>query len=116
MTAVTVTVRRDADHRLPGTMPLSPRYRNRRVRGLVTLEWGRAVGRICLIRRVEGGGTPGLTLCGLERFKHERGWSVGGGQTPAPWPVCEVCKQRAASRPELLITGIHADMFTGGEG
>lgn len=37
---------------------------------------------IHLVRRRAGGGTPGPTLCGIDRFAKEApGWSVGGGVT-----------------------------------
>ncbi|QOP64954.1 hypothetical protein SEA_BRYNNIE_56 [Arthrobacter phage Brynnie] len=74
-----------------------------RVVALATLQFsrgglfdGRPVGpEIHLVRMVANGGTPGPTLCGLDRFaKDAPGWSVGGGITGAgievrPCPGCE---------------------------
>lgn len=47
-----------------------------------------------LVRSVAGGGTPGPTLCGIDRFaKNTPGWSMGGGLsgpkiTHKPCPGC----------------------------
>lgn len=59
-----------------------------RVVALATLQFTRgglfdgkpADKRIHLVRKIEDGGTPGGTLCGIDRFaKDAPGWSVGGG-------------------------------------
>lgn len=74
-----------------------------RVVALATLQFtlgglfdGRPVGNgVHLVRKVQNGGTPGPTLCGLDRFhKNAPGWSVGGGVSGAgielePCPGCE---------------------------
>lgn len=85
-----------------------------RVVALATLQFsrgglfdGRPVGKhVHLVRMVVNGGTPGPTLCGLDRFaKESPGWSVGGGVTGvgielAPCPGCEaVAGERYGSAP-----------------
>jgi len=74
-----------------------------RVVALATLQFtrgglfdGRPVGpEVHLVRMLQNAGTPGPTLCGLDRFaKGTPGWSVGGGVHGAgielrPCPACE---------------------------
>ncbi|WNM69504.1 hypothetical protein SEA_RUCHI_57 [Arthrobacter phage Ruchi] len=59
-----------------------------RVVALATLQFSRGglfdkpLGDIHLVRMVANGGTPGPTLCGMDRFAPgSPGWSVGGGVT-----------------------------------
>jgi len=90
----------------------------RPVTGLVTLQfaWGGlfdsvpADGALVhLVTQVEGGGTPGPTLCDIDRFAPgSPGWSVGGGVsgdgiTHTPCPGC-ADKARAAY-PGLPVVG-----------
>jgi len=91
--------------------------------GLVTLQfsWGGlldsrpADGKAHLVRRTKTG-TPGPTLCGIDRFaKDTPGWSVGGGisgpditHTP-----CDGCVAEArANYSDLPISGLAADVLT----
>ncbi|ALY08900.1 hypothetical protein GALAXY_56 [Arthrobacter phage Galaxy] len=56
------------------------------------------VGEIHLVRMVANGGTPGPTLCGLDRFAAGApGWSVGGGVTGAGIELkpCRGCEEVA---------------------
>lgn len=64
--------------------------------------------RVHLVRRTERG-TPGPTLCGIDRFaKDSAGWSVGGGYSSVtePCPGCDAARVRGAS-----IDGMAADAF-----
>ncbi|ASR83229.1 hypothetical protein FDI29_gp59 [Arthrobacter phage Abidatro] len=79
-----------------------------RVVALASLQFSRGglvnsvpVGKhVHLVRMVANGGTPGPTLCGLDRFaKGSPGWGVGGGITGAgievlPCPGCEAVADR----------------------
>ena len=62
-----------------------------------------------LIRQKAGGGTPGPTLCGIDRFaKDVPGWSVGGGIsgpgiTHKPCPGCATAARVQFTR--LPVTG-----------
>ncbi len=97
----------------------------RPITGLSTLQWswgglfnGRPVMDICLVRSTDRG-TPGPTLCGLDRFARDSpGWSVGGGVT-GPGIVNERCADceavRRAEFPTLPIGGMFKGLF-GGEG
>lgn len=91
--------------------------RDNAVRALVSLQfgWGGLFdGRpadgynICLIRSTNSG-TPGPTLCGIDRFaKDAPGWSVGGGIS-GPGIVhnaCPGCVQAAiAEFPDVPVRG-----------
>jgi hypothetical protein len=62
-----------------------------------------------LVRQKKGGGTPGPTLCGIDRFADgSPGWSVGGGIS-GPGIVhapCPECATEARVRfPGLPVTG-----------
>lgn len=85
-----------------------------RVVALASLQFARGglfdskpVGDIHLVRMLgNNGGTPGPTLCGIDRFaKDAPGWSVGGGVTGtgiklAPCPGCEaVAFEKYAAAP-----------------
>lgn len=72
-----------------------------RVVALATLQFTRGgpnggVGEfVHLVRKVVDGGTPGPTLCGLDRFaKTSPGWSVGGGISGAGIELapCQACE------------------------
>jgi hypothetical protein len=92
------------------------------VDGLITLQmsWGGLLdGRpadgyqIHLVRHVRGGGTPGPTLCGIDRFgKDGPGWSVGGGLS-GPGVVhtpCTGCAEAARAQfAGLEVTGTGAE-------
>ena len=60
-------------------------------------------------KRAGGGGTPGPTLCGIDRFADDGpGWSVGGGIsgpgiTHAPCPGCATAAREQF--PGLPVTG-----------
>jgi hypothetical protein len=59
-------------------------------------------------------GTPGPTLCGIERFSGDPtipGWSVGGGLSgpDVPVEVCERCD--AARNPTLPVTGLNNHLY-----
>lgn len=87
------------------------------VRSLVTLQfsWGGlfdgspADGYTVHLIRSTNRGTPGSTLCGIDRFaKDAPGWSVGGGMTGrnVHHVACAGCTETArAEYPELPITG-----------
>lgn len=63
-----------------------------------------------LIRGVAGGGTPGPTLCGIDRFADNApGWSVGGGvygpgMTHTACPGCVAAAKR--DFPGLPVVGL----------
>lgn len=90
---------------------------DRKVTGLVTLQfaWGGlfdaepADPYIHLVTAVEGGGTPGPTLCGIDRFGPDSpGFSVGGGVTgdgidQRPCPGC--VEQAKAAYPGVPVSG-----------
>jgi hypothetical protein len=68
------------------------------------------VGPIHLIRSTKHG-TPGPTLCGIDRFANGApGWSVGGGVTgPDVHPVaCEGCQE---ARDDLPVGGLFRSLF-----
>ncbi len=99
----------------------APCPRDKTVDGLCTLQmsWGGMFDghpadgyQVHLVRHVRGGGTPGPTLCDIDRFaKDGPGWSVGGGLsgpsiTHRPCPGCaEAAREQF---PGLEITGIGA--------
>ena len=65
-----------------------------------------------LVRQKAKGGTPGPTLCGIDRFGEDApGWSVGGGIsgsgiTHAPCPGCAgVAREQFPGLPVTGITG-----------
>lgn len=111
------------------------------IAGYETLQfsWGGLIGEPCttepwslthLVARIDGG-TPGPTLCGIERFRpnigkwmrgfvrmyeQERdatvpGWSVGGGLIGPDIPVvgCDGCD--AARDKALPVTGLNASVY-----
>lgn len=67
---------------------------------------------IHLVRSAGRHGTPGPTLCGIDRFAPGTpGWSVGGGvtgpdRTHRPCPECV-----EAADPALTVTGTFAAVF-----
>lgn len=70
---------------------------------------GKPVGDIHLVRRV-GNGTPGPTLCGIDRFAPDApGWSVGGGFS-GDYKPCADCADAAATT-DLPIGGMHKGVF-----
>ena len=77
-----------------------------------------ADGKAHLVRATKSG-TPGPTLCGIDRFaKDAPGWSVGGGIsgpgiTHTPCAGCAAEARRTF--PTLPITGMAAERFTGTE-
>jgi len=91
-----------------------------RVTGLVTLQFGAGGlldsspvdGYAVHLVRCTGRGTPGPTLCGIDRFHPESaGWSVGGGMsgpdiTHAPCPGC--AETARTEFPGLAVTGLGA--------
>jgi hypothetical protein len=87
-----------------------PCPRDQTVVGLCTLQmsWGDPFD-VHLVRYARGGGTPGPTLCGVDRFaKDGPGWSVGGGHsgpgiTHKPCPGC--AETARVQFPGLEITG-----------
>jgi hypothetical protein len=91
-----------------------PDQRERPVTGLVTLQFGPRTYDDYLVHLVRetNHGTPGPTLCGIERFEHGGpGWSVGGGSTGGgiPHNPCRGCA--AAARRDfrdLPIRGLGA--------
>jgi hypothetical protein len=92
--------------------PLEPAG-GRLVTGLVTLQFGRPADgcAVHLVRWAERG-TPGPTLCGIDRFaKDGPGWSVGGGVS-GPGIIhtpCPGCAETArAEFSGLEITGLGA--------
>lgn len=100
--------------------------RNLGITSLVTLQFagnGKAYGPLAAttihaVRSRAGGGTPGPTLCDLDRFTTGTpGWSLGGGHAgPAmKFTACWLCV-RTANRdlPGLPIHGMreHAEPFT----
>lgn len=63
--------------------------------------------RIHLVRRTRRG-TPGPTLCGLDRFRPDSpGWSVGGGISGDYMP----CPECAAAAEPLPVDGMFAALF-----
>jgi hypothetical protein len=62
-------------------------------------------------------GTPGPTLCGIDRFvKGGPGWSVGGGVTGPmhTHKACAVCQEQAQGDFDgLPIAGMFAHLFAG---
>ncbi|WAB09167.1 hypothetical protein SEA_EESA_57 [Arthrobacter phage Eesa] len=84
-----------------------------RIVALATLQFSRGglfdsrpLPEIHLVRMAAGAGTPGPTLCGIDRFaKDAPGWSVGGGVSGAgieavPCPGCEkVAFEKYAAAP-----------------
>lgn len=89
------------------------------VAGLATLQFGpRSVDdyQVHLVRSVKrehGGGTPGPTLCGVDRFAADApGWSVGGGVsgpgiTHTPCPGCiQAARQHF---PGIPVWGLGAE-------
>lgn len=77
------------------------------------------VGDIHLVRSTRTG-TPGPTLCGIDRFdKNAPGWSVGGGvNDPAEtYEPCEGCRSVAAQEFDgLPVGGMFARLFDLGGG
>lgn len=71
--------------------------------GLV--DGGSMDGKIHLVRKLTSGGTPGWTLCGIDRFDGY-GFSVGGGMSDVRNP-CEGCAAEAA-RMRLPVSGLNA--------
>ena len=97
----------------------------RPVAGLMTLQFidgglfdGRPVDdyTVHLITATDGG-TPGPTLCGIDRFHEENaGWSVGGGISGPgiTHEPCPGCADRArAAFPGLEVTGLGAREMAG---
>jgi len=92
-----------------------------KVTGFATLQFANGglfdsmpVGEIHLVRSTKHG-TPGPTMCGIDRFDRSMpGWSVGGGVTggnlPKPTP-CTGCL--AAATAEYPGLPIHATTFRG---
>ena len=87
--------------------------------GLVTLQFhtgglfdGEPVDDTAHLVRAAKHGTPGPTLCGIDRFaKDSPGWSVGGGiRRHGHWPMpCIPCDEvRERDYPDLPITGMFA--------
>lgn len=73
---------------------------------------------VCLVTAVERGGTPGPTLCGIDRFRKDPpvpGWSVGGG-VRGPGIENKACKGCAAvareKYPDLPVYGTFSGLFT----
>lgn len=69
--------------------------------------------QVHLVRCLGRGGTPGPTLCGIDRFhKDSPGWSVGGGVS-GPGIVhtpCQGCAEVARTEyPGLAVTGVGAE-------
>ncbi len=66
--------------------------------------------KVHLVREKACGGTPGPTLCGIQRFHPEgAGWSVRGGITPRghAFTPCDGCAEvRAARFPTFEIHGL----------
>jgi len=94
--------------------------RDPQVRALVTLQfsWGGLLdGRpadnyqVHLVRCTNRG-TPGPSLCGIDRFgENSPGWSVGGG-TSGPHTACAGCAAVAAADfPGLPVNGLGADVM-----
>ena len=71
---------------------------------------GRTIGQpIHLVRRVDHG-TPGPTLCGIDRFaKGGPGWSVRGGIQENDATSCRDCD--AARDHSLTVDGMFARLF-----
>ena len=63
---------------------------------------------IHLVRRTKNG-TPGPTLCGIDRFaKDGPGWSMGGGFIDPEATACEGCdRERDPSLPVVHISFCH---------
>jgi hypothetical protein len=85
--------------------------------GLSTLQFGREAdgGYVVHLVRFTRRGTPGPTLCGIDRFaKDAPGWSVGGG-TSGPAIVhtpCPGCAGTAREEfPGLKVTGLGAEQM-----
>ena len=97
------------------TCPTTP---DQTVAGLATLQFGpRSVDgyQVHLVRsrkREHGGGTPGPTLCGIDRSGPNVGWSVGGGVsgpdiTHTPCPGCSQAARQLF--PGLPVWGLGAE-------
>lgn len=84
-----------------------------------TLQWstgglldGKLTGRpVCLVMSTWRG-TPGPTLCGLDRFSKEMpGWSVGGGLDQKGQVACPECLSLAQRNADTPVAGMLAELF-----
>ena len=86
------------------------------VRSLITLQFsrgglfdGKPTDNLVHLVRSTNGGTPGPTLCGIDRFAQDcPGWSVGGGLTGPDIHLkpCDECADTAESEyPGLPVRG-----------
>lgn len=60
-------------------------------------------------------GTPGPTLCGIDRFAEDcPGWSVGGGvsRPGITHTACPGCAEQRSAVPELPVTGLGSEAFS----
>lgn len=94
-----------------------PKYNGERIVAVANLQWGfgglidhRIVGDICLVRVQESGGTPGPTLCGLDRFaKDMPGWGFGIGSMEGQ-TACTTCAA-VARNMGVPVRGDAAPLF-----
>lgn len=90
-------------------------YRGRTIVAYATCQMGAARGQYVthLVRSAFGGGTPGPTLCGIDRFAPTSpGWSIAGGVTggdtrDTPCPDCNRARDIG-----LEVYGLAPERFT----
>ena len=91
------------------------------VKGFMTLQFAsggligaKPVGTHIHLVRSTSHGTPGPTLCNLDRFHPDSaGWSVGGGLSGPglEFTACPACVSGAATYGGLPIGGMFASLF-----
>jgi hypothetical protein len=93
--------------------------RDAEVTALSTLQFGwgglfdtRPIGSICLVRSTRTG-TPGPSLCGIDRFAADApGWSIGGGVSNPNAQPCAGCTEvRSAAYPDRGVSGMFKSLF-----
>lgn len=86
--------------------------------GLVVFDHHPVMEDIHLVTAKSDGGTPGPTLCGIDRFSDDTpGWSAGGGSRSPDraYRACPDCVARAsADYPHVPLPngGLFRDVFT----
>lgn len=72
-----------------------------------------ALDPIHLVRRCRNHGTPGPTLCGIDRFDRKGpGWSVSGGIEGAHTACADCVAAASTEYPGLPIDGMFKGLFT----